>query len=295
MKKVLVVGATGLTGSAIARGLLRNHAEVSALVRDPSATNAKELQTAGASLLPGDLTRPETLSAACAGHDVVVCTATSMPTGANDGLRKVDLEGALALIDAAERAAVRRFVYISFSANIRYESPLGTAKRACEQRLLDSAMAVEILRPCYFMEVWLGPHLGVDIAGGKARVYGTGTAKGNYVSLRDVAAFAVAAAVREDPGKHIVEIGGPDALSQLDAIAQLEQLASKTVAREHLPREAIEAQYRAASDPLQKTFAALMLAYADGDPIPDAVANAKTYGVRLTPLREAMGSAGATA
>jgi len=39
-----------------------------------------------------------------------------------------------------------------------------------------------VLRPSIFMEVWLGPHLGFDIANAKARIYGDGTAKVSYVS-----------------------------------------------------------------------------------------------------------------
>jgi uncharacterized protein YbjT (DUF2867 family) len=92
----------------------------------------------------------------------------------------------LALIEVAERAGTRHFIYTSYSTNVREDSPLETAKRACEKRLLTSKMRVTILRPSYFSEVWLSPALGVDPANARARIYGPGDANVSYISLNDV-------------------------------------------------------------------------------------------------------------
>lgn len=289
MARVLVVGATGQVGSVIALALARAQDNVHALIRRGNENpKARTLADAGVSIVTGDLTHAESLASACAGMDVVITTATSMPTNADDGLRRVDLEGTLALIEAAEHARVQRFIYTSYSGNLRVDSPLQTAKRTCEQRLLDSKMDVVILRPTYFMEVWLGPHLGIDLTSGQARIYGSGENKGNYISAHDVAAFAIAAATRNQAGKHIVEIGGPEALSQLDAIKIIGEQAGREMQLTFIPTEALEQQYTSATDPLQKTFAALTVSYAKGDLIPDAATNAQKYGVRLTPLREVL-------
>src|SRR5262249_8967136 len=148
---------------------------VRALVRDGrSNPKADKLASAGIEIVAGDLTAPDTLAHACTGVETVVCTATAMPTGTDDGLRRVDRDGALALINAADRAGVKKFVYTSYSGNIRTDCPLHTAKRDCEARLLESGMDAVILRPSYFMEVWLGPALGFDPVGGTVRIYGTG-------------------------------------------------------------------------------------------------------------------------
>jgi hypothetical protein len=45
-------------------------------------------------------------------------------------------------------------------------------------------------------------------------------------------------------------------------------------------RTALEGQHRS-TDPLQKTFAALMIGYARGDEIPGALGTARRYGVVL--------------
>lgn len=278
----LVVGATGFVGGQIARGLRERGESVRALVRGgASHPKSGELFAAGVDVVDGDVTRPDSLAPACRGIDVVVSTVTSMPTGANDGLRRVDHDGALALIDAAERAGARQFVYVSYSGNIDQPSPLATAKRGCEARLRASAMQGVILRPSYFAEIWLSPALGFDARNGTARIYGSGDAKVSYVSAFDVAAFAVAVATREQAAKTtVLELGGPEALSLRQAVALFEQATGRTFSVDGVPIEALQAQL-GAPDPLQATFAALTYAYAKGDAIEGAQETAARYGIEL--------------
>jgi len=113
------------------------------------------------------------------------------------------------LIDSAERAGVQYFVYTSYSGNIREDSPLETAKRDCEKRLLAAKMRATILRPSYFMEMWLSPALGFDPANGRARIYGSGEAKVSYISFHDVVAFALAVASNPSHPSAFLEMGGP--------------------------------------------------------------------------------------
>jgi NADH dehydrogenase len=214
-------------------------------------------------------------------RDTVVTTVTSMPGGADDGLRRVDRESSLALTDAAERQGVRRFVYTSYSGNIQEDCALTTAKRDCETRLFSSRMEAIVLRPSYFMEMWLSPALGFDPLKCYARICGLGEAKVSYISAFDVADFAVAATTKTYPQKNAtLEMGGPEALSQLDAVLIFERALGKEIKVEHVPIEALRAQQQSL-DPLQKTFAALMLNYAQGDVVQNAVKNAAAHGIEL--------------
>ncbi len=279
---ILVVGATGLVGGQVAQKLRKQGQSVRALVRGGDAhPKVQPLRAAGIEIVDGDLTVTETLEPACREIATMVTTATSMPTGANDGLRRVDLDGTMALIEAAERAGVKRFVYISYSGNIQIASPLETAKRTCENRLLRSSMQTVILRPSYFAEVWLSPALGFDFVSGAIRIYGSGEAKGSYISAFDVADFAVVAAVGKEDEHTILEMGGPQPLSQLDAVKIFEQALEKKFQLQHVPAEALQQQY-SSPDPLQKTFAALTLGYIQGGEIKGAQETAKKYGIRLT-------------
>ena len=54
-KIILVTGATGQQGGAVARHLLQGGWKVSALVRDPKKDAAQELANQGAELVQGDL------------------------------------------------------------------------------------------------------------------------------------------------------------------------------------------------------------------------------------------------
>jgi uncharacterized protein YbjT (DUF2867 family) len=282
---ILVAGATGFVGGVIVHKLRQQGLVVAGLIRAGQAhPKAEKIRSVGAEIVEGDLTDPDTCVRASRGRDVVISTVTSMPTAANDGLRRVDHEGTLALIEAAARQGVKRFIYVSYSGNIREDSPLETAKRACENQLLASAMTAVILRPSYFMEVWLSQALGFDPIGGSVRIYGSGEGKVSYVSGKNVADFAVAAATRNYTEKNtILEIGGPEPLSQLDAVRVFEETLGKAITVQHVPTGTIEAQ-RQAVDPLQKTFAALMTAYVSGDVIIGAAPLAQHYGIPLQPL-----------
>ncbi|MGA2483277.1 MAG: NmrA family NAD(P)-binding protein [Candidatus Acidiferrales bacterium] len=284
---ILVVGSTGLVGGEIALKLQRRGHKVGALVRGGSSNaRAKRLLEAGVEVIDGDLTCSETVASACKGVEIVISTATSMPSGANDGLRRVDHEGTLALIDAATRQNVKRFVYVSYSGNIREDSPLESAKRGCEHRLLAGTTEAVILRPSYFMEMWLSAALGFDPVNGAVRIYGSGDAKVSYISASNVADFAVTAATREYANKNtILEMGGPEALSQREAVRIFEQALNKRIKMDEVPFEAIEAQHRS-SDPLQKSFGGLILAYVKGDVVKEAAALAHKYGIRLRSVSE---------
>ena len=279
---ILVVGGTGAVGKQIALQLQQQLGNVRALVRGGDENpKTKELRQAGVEIIAGDLKQAETLDAACKGVDTVITTATSMPTAADDGLRKVDHVGGLALIAAADRAGVDKFVYTSYSGNIRPECPLGGAKRDCEDQLRKTSMQAVTLRPSYFMESWLSPALGFDPVAGRVRIYGTGEAKISYISAVDVANFAVVATTKKLDRQTTLEIGGPEALSQLDAVRIFENALHKKIDLNYVPQAAIEEQHRTAVEPLQKSFAALTLAITQGDEVPGASDLAKEYGIDL--------------
>jgi len=278
--KVLVVGATGFVGGQVAQALCARGHQTRVLVRGGRAHPRGSQFEGRVDVVDGDLTRPETLASACTGIEAVVCTATSMPQCHENGLLRVDHDGVSSLVQAAEKAGVKKFVYTSYSGNVRCDSPLETAKRSCESLLLNSAMWAVILRPSYVMEMWLSPALGFDPINSVARIYGSGMKKISYVSARDVADFAVAAVEKEISIDQIVEIGGPQPLSQLEAVSVFESKLRTKFDLNSVPLEALEIQH-SSSDALQKTFAALMLSYAKGDTVAEAAANSEKFGVRL--------------
>lgn len=283
----LVVGATGFLGSDICRLLVQQGQPVRALVRTTSDPAKKEaLQSLGIELVTGDLQDPTSLVAACQGVTAVISTASvTISRQPNDSIQAVDLDGQLNLIQAAKAAKVAQFIYVSYSGNIDVDCPLKTAKRTVEQAVQGSGLTYTILRPSSFMEVWLSPVVGFDAANENVTVFGTGEAKISWVSLHDVAQFAVASLTNAAAQNAVLELGGPDALSPLEVIKIFEAASGKPFAVQHVPAEALQAQLTTATDPIQQSFAALMLAVTQGDEI-DMRTTLAQFPLRLTSVEE---------
>lgn len=266
---VLVVGATGLVGMEVCEQLRRRGESVRALVRATSAGEKRaQLQQIGVELAEGDLKSPEMLKRACDGVKAVISTASAtLSRQEGDTIESVDRLGQLALVDAAESAGVQRFVYVSFRNNPELQSPLRLAKSAVEARLRHGGMDYTILQASYFMEVWLSPALGFDYTAKQATIFGDGSNKLSWISSGDVARAVIACLDEPRTRRQTIEIGGPEALSPLEVIHLFEAAGWGGFTVQHVPEEKLRTDYEAAEDPLQKTFAALQLQYAAGDPI----------------------------
>jgi len=105
-----------------------------------------------------------------------------------------------------------RFVYTSFSGQIDLDFPLRNARRAVEQRLRDSGLVYTVLRPSFFMESWLSPVVGFDVANAQAGIYGSGEQAISWISRQDATRFAVESLDNPAARYITLELGGPDAL-----------------------------------------------------------------------------------
>jgi len=260
-----------------------------ALVRstsDPGKVQA--LRDLGAEVVEGDVRDRASLDAACAGATVVISTVSSMPfsyqPGEND-VEQVDLNGVKALIDAAVGAGVEHLVYTSFSGQIDLDFPLRNAKRAVERHLKKRGLTYTVLRPSYYMEVWLSPAVGFDAANAKAQIYGMGEEPVSWVSFPDVAKFAVASLDNPTARNAVLELGGPEALTPNQVVGIFERASGKTFEVQYVPADALAAQQQGATDPMQQSFAGLMRCYAQGDPI-DMVETAKAFPFELRSVEQ---------
>ncbi len=286
---ILVVGATGMVGGEICRRLVARHDSVRALVRpgtDPAKVGA--LRALGIEIATGDLRDGPSLDAACRDVDTVITTVSSMPfsyaPGEND-IQTVDLDGTRRLIGAATDAGVSHFIHTSFSANLDEDFPLRNAKRAVEETLRSGMLRYTILRPSCFMEVWLSPAVGFDYPNARATIYGAGDRPVSYIATGDVAEFAVRATTTPSTWNATLELGGPEPLSQLDAVHIFERVSGRGFEVTHVPEDALRAQADAATDPMQRSFATLMHCVARGDAI-DMAGVLSAVPVRLTSVSE---------
>ena len=236
MRPVLVVGATGLLGSEICRDLRGSGHPVRGLMR-PGAPREDFLQRLGVELVPGDLRNVRSLEAALRGVGAVVSSATGATRRLpGDSLRSVDREGQRALVDAARRGGIRRFVYVSVSPHLPRSTPLVGIKREIETAVRGSGMAWVVVQPSPFMESWLTRRAGIDVATARAALLGSGESPVTYVSVCDVAKVTASVA---DPDSGVsrchLPVGGPDALSPFDAVRIFEQESGRSFHVVHAP------------------------------------------------------------
>jgi NADH dehydrogenase len=282
---ILVVGSTGFLGSEICRRLVGRGQAVRGLVRATSnPERVAALKALGVTTMLGDLQQSETLAAACQGVATVISTAsTTISMQPTDSIPATDQQGQLNLVQAARDAGVSQFIYVSYSKKIEpgpNPCPLTVAKRCVEQAVIASGMTYTILRPCDFMEAWLSPMVGFDYPNAKANVFGDGHARISYISLGDVAQYAVESLDNPAARNAIFELGGPAALSQLEAVRIFEQASGKQFELQFVPVAALQAQREAATDPLQKSFASLMLQQVAGIEV-DSGAAQQAFGLTL--------------
>jgi NADH dehydrogenase len=216
----------------------------------------------------------------------VYSTATAIQSRQEGNtLDRVDRAGQANLIEAARKAGVRRFVFISFRGRPDIDYPLQTAKQATAERLKKSGIPWTIIEASMFMEVWLGPHLGFDAKNARAVIFGSGEKKISWVSYRDVAALAIAAAESPAGENQVLEIGGPEALTPLEVVRIFEQRSGKTFELQHVPEEALESAKANAKNPVEETFAGLQLYYARGFEV-DTRPTLARFPMRLTSVRD---------
>lgn len=271
----LVVGSSGLLGGLIARRLIERHKPVRLLVRQPSPI-------AGAEAVTGDLKDPVSLEAACQHVATVITTANSAQRGGGDTVATVDLEGNRALIDAARKAGVKRFVFVSVAmVDVNSPVPFFAAKATTEKHLRESGLAWTIVAPHVFLDVWFQLLVGSALAVNEpvALVRG-GRTRHSFIAVDDVAEFAVRAVDHPAaPGKRLV-LGGPQALSWSDIVEKTAAILGRPV-----PIRSIEPGQPIPTlpPPLDAAAGGMAASLEHQDVVIDASGLAREFDVKLTP------------
>lgn len=187
---ILVTGATGNQGGAVARRLLSGgDFTVRALTRDAEQRAARELVAAGARVVEGDLDEPETLRAPLEGAHGVFAVQNFWETGYDREVRQ-----GVALAEEALRAGVEHFVYSSVGGADRDTGiPHFDSKWEIEEHLRDTGLQYTILRPVFFMQNWEQPSLRNGVLDGQIVQPLSPDTPLQQIAVEDIGAFGAMA------------------------------------------------------------------------------------------------------
>jgi uncharacterized protein YbjT (DUF2867 family) len=149
-RKILVTGATGQQGGALARLLLQKKHEVYALIRntEPESAKAQNLRNLGAKIIKGDLDNPESLKQATNGVDSVFLMGTWVEVGTEGETRRGKM-----MVDIVKEKKIEHLVYSSVvNADKNTGIPHFESKYKVEQHIKNSGIPYTIIGPTFFMD-----------------------------------------------------------------------------------------------------------------------------------------------
>ncbi len=226
--KVLVAGASGYLGGYVTKELLGRDINTKILVRNRNKINVHNEKL---EIVEADVTKPETISDLLTGVDFVISTVGI--TRQKDSLTcmDVDYQANANLLSEAQRANVKKFIYISVlnGEQLRELKICEAKERFCDE-LRSSGLDYTIIRPNGFFSDMAD---FLEMAkGGKVYLFGDGSLILNPIHGEDLAKVVVDAMSR---GPKEINIGGPDLLTQ-NEIAELALKAyAKPIRIIHLP------------------------------------------------------------
>src|SRR4051812_15176996 len=242
--RLLVTGATGKIGNAVARRLAHGGDEVVALVRNQA--KARELLPAGVELAQGDVTDRDSIRRAAEGADGVFnCMGLFEQWFADPGVfERVNAEGARNVIAAARDAGARRAVHTStfdvfhaetggtVSEDAVADYPKGTAYERSKQHaeelvLAEAAEGIEVVvvnpSSVYGPGPWQGT--GIDRAVRDAirrRLPAAPPGGMTLAYVDDVAEGHLAAFERGNPGERYILADGYASMREILSVAVAE-------------------------------------------------------------------------
>lgn len=230
-KTILVTGATGRQGGAVAARLLAGGWRVRALTRDAASAKARALADAGAEVAVGDLDDRDSLDRAAAGAWGVFSVHAGAYEGGPYG-HDLDHEARAAakLAAAAKDAGAAHIVHssaVGIGGPLEPHMDMLQRKAAAERAIRDSGVPHTFLRPSSFMENTFDSVR--ELQDGALVTLLRADAFEPLIAADDIAAFAAIALA--DPGAHAgkaYELAGDD-LTQLAKAALISRITGREV------------------------------------------------------------------
>ena len=228
---VVVIGATGKQGGAVARGLLERGHEVRAITRDPSSEKAKALAKAGATLVKAAMEDTAALRRALEGATSLFAVTT--PFGGTEA----EVRQGISAAEAARAADVHLLFNSVGSANRQTGVPHFDSKHEVEKHIAKIGVRATVLAPVYFME---NLHFGREqLAKGIYAAPLPPTRQLAQVAVADIGAIAVR--LLEEPGRFAGKRFdlGSDELTGNDVVAILSRVTGRQFTYFQVPLDVV--------------------------------------------------------
>jgi len=229
---ILVTGATGTQGGAVARQLVKKGHRVRALTRNAASAAAQALAALGVELAQGDLEDRASVDRALAGMEAMFSVATPYERGPEAETRQ-------SILAADAAAAAGAYLVYSSVANADRKTgvPHFDSKFAVEEHIRTRGIEAAILAPVYFME---NAFFGLTQL--RQGVYGSPLLPARrlmQVAVSDIAGAAVAALEHRDryAGKRY-DLAGAE-LSGEEVVAILSEATGRQLSYFQVPMEMI--------------------------------------------------------
>lgn len=232
----VIAGASGNTGSVVARTLLQHRQPVRVIVR--SKEKGDSWRAHGAEVAEATIEDVESLARAlrgAAGAYLLLPPDYAAPDYMERGQRLSEN-----LAQAVEKSGVRHVTLLS-SVGAQHESGTGIVRTLCvaEQRLGKLGVGLTALRAAYFMENW-GSALGTALKDGVIFNFLTPPErKIPMVATHDIGSVAAWTLMLPASGHRVIELDGPAEYSPNDVAETLGRQAGRPVAVNTLPLPAM--------------------------------------------------------
>ncbi|CAN5261419.1 NmrA/HSCARG family protein [soil metagenome] len=210
-RTILVTGATGNQGGAVASNLLERGFQVRALTRNQNSEEAQALAEQGAEVVQGDMEDRSDMDRVLEGAYGVFSVQTFWEAGYD-----LEIKQGKTLADAAKAAGVEHFVYSSVgSAHRETGIPHFDSKWEIEEHVREIGLPYTILRPAFFMQNW--EMMRDQILEGTLPQPLDPDKPFQQVAVEDIGAFAVLAFERPDEwlGREVDLAGDEQTMPQI--------------------------------------------------------------------------------
>lgn len=273
---ILVTGATGWQGGAVARRLLEKGVKTRIMTRSPGET--REWERSGAEVVRGDFDDYRSLEEAVRGVRGVFLMGTPYEVGPGR-----EIEQGRSMVFACMEEGVPHIVYSSVCGADRETGiPHFDSKHDVEEYIRESGLAYTILRPVSFMENFETPGVRNSLENGALSLPLSPETNLQMVSVEDIGEFAASAF--RNPGmfrEKEIDLAG-DEREVADAVVELSCTMNRPIRYERMSDE--EARDRLGHD------IAVMYEWLDeaGHNV-DIKGLKDTYGIRLTSFSRFLG------